>query len=854
MPPGVDCPMEFWTKEENQSVAVDFLLPTGVYLNFPVSRNANLSTIKKVLWHRAQYEPLFHMLSDPEAYVFTCVNQTAEQQELEDEQRVKKLVNSQISLLIGKGLHEFDSLHDPEVNAFRTKMRQFCEEAAARRQQLGWEAWLQYSFPLQLEPSARSWGAGTLRVPNRALLVNVKFEGSEESFTFQVSTKDVPLALMACALRKKATVFRQPLVEQPEDYTLQVNGRQEYLYGGYPLCQFQVSARSGRGPPSSLSLWSLEQPFCVELIQGSKVNADERMKVEGSWGRGMFSAQTRWLWSRGVPRMARLCFALYAVIEKAKKARSTKKKSKKADCPIAWANLMLFDYKDQLKTGECCLYMWPSVPGPPRRKGEANPNTESAAALVICLPEVAPYPVYYPTLDKVKAVGLKTTVLTLLPPRPSPELPRAGVWSPHTFGDFLNSRTLLDDELFRYLLQLVQVLKYESYLDCELAKFLLARALANRKIGHFLFWHLRSEMHVPSVALRFGLIMEAYCRGSTHHMKVLMKQGEALSKLKALNDFVKVSSQKTTKPQTKELMHVCMRQETYLEALSNVQSPLDPSTLLAELVLFLPRRCPDLRQDMLTLQMIQLMDVLWKQEGLDLRMTPYGCLSTGDRTGLIEVVLHSDTIANIQLNKSNMAATAAFNKDALLNWLKSKNPGEALDRAIEEFTLSCAGYCVATYVLGIGDRHSDNIMIRENGQLFHIDFGHFLGNFKTKFGINRERVPFILTYDFVHVIQQGKTNNSEKFERFRGYCERAYTILRRHGLLFLHLFALMRAAGLPELSCSKDIQYLKDSLALGKTEEEALKHFRVKFNEALRESWKTKVNWLAHNVSKDNRQ
>lgn len=50
-------------------------------------------------------------------------------------------------------------------------------------------------------------------------------------------------------------------------------------------------------------------------------------------------------------------------------------------------------------------------------------------------------------------------------------------------------------------------------------------------------------------------------------------------------------------------------------------------------------------------------------------------------------------------------------------------------------------------------------------QLFHIDFGHFLGNFKRKLGINRERVPFILTYDFVHVIQQGRTNNSEKFER-----------------------------------------------------------------------------------------
>ncbi|XP_055966949.1 phosphatidylinositol 4,5-bisphosphate 3-kinase catalytic subunit delta isoform isoform X1 [Sorex fumeus] len=1044
MPPGVDCPMEFWTKEESQNIAVDFLLPTGVYLNFPVSRNANLSSIKKVLWHHAQYEPLFHMLSDPDAYVFTCVNQTAEQQELEDEQRrlcdiqpflpvlrlvaregdrVKKLINSQISLLIGKGLHEFDSLHDPEVNDFRAKMRQLCEEAAARRQQLGWEAWLQYSFPLQLEPSARSWGPGTLRLPSRALLVNVKFEGSEESFTFQVSTKDVPLALMASALRKKATVFRQPLVEQPEEYTLRVNGKHEYLYGSYPLCQFQyicsclhsgltphltmvhsssiLAMRDEQGEPapqvqkprakpppipmkkpSAVSLWSLEQPFCVELIQGSKVNADERMKLVVQAGlfhghellcKPVASSEVNVcsepVWRQrldfdisvsDLPRMARLCFALYAVIEKARKARSTKKKSKKADCPIAWANLMLFDYKDQLKTGERCLYMWPSAPD---EKGEllnpsgtvrSNPNTESAAALLICLPEVAPHPVYYPALDKILELGCHgehahfteeefLQLREILERRGSGELyehekdlvwkmrrevqerfPEALArlllvtkWNKHedvaqmvyllcswpelpvlsalelldfSFADrhvgsfaIKSLRKLTDDELFQYLLQLVQVLKYESYLDCELTKFLLERALANRKIGHFLFWHLRSEMHVPAVALRFGLILEAYCRGSTHHMKVLMKQGEALSKLKALNDIVKVSSQKMAKPQTKEVMHLCMRQEAYLEALSHLQSPLDPSTLLAEVCVdqctfmdskmkplwvvysneqagghgsvgLIFKNGDDLRQDMLTLQMIQLMDVLWKQEGLDLRMTPYGCLSTGDRTGLIEVVLRSDTIANIQLNKSNMAATAAFNKDALLNWLKSKNPGEALDRAIEEFTLSCAGYCVATYVLGIGDRHSDNIMIRESGQLFHIDFGHFLGNFKTKFGINRERVPFILTYDFVHVIQQGKTNNSEKFERFRDYCERAYTILRRHGLLFLHLFALMRAAGLPELSCSKDIQYLKDSLALGKTEEEALKHFRVKFNEALRESWKTKVNWLAHNVSKDNRQ
>jgi len=33
------------------------------------------------------------------------------------------------------------------------------------------------------------------------------------------------------------------------------------------------------------------------------------------------------------------------------------------DCPLAWVNTMVFDYKDQLKTGEFSLSTWPSVPG-----------------------------------------------------------------------------------------------------------------------------------------------------------------------------------------------------------------------------------------------------------------------------------------------------------------------------------------------------------------------------------------------------------------------------------------------------------------------------------------------------------
>ena len=124
----------------------------------------------------------------------------------------------------------------------------------------------------------------------------------------------------------------------------------------------------------------------------------------------------------------------------------------------------------------------------------------------------------------------------------------------------------------------------------------------------------------------------------------------------------------------------------------------------------------DLRQDCLTLQMLGIMDKIWTSEGIDYCLTPYKCISTGDEMGMIETVLESDTAANIQ--KAAGGITGALLQTPIANWLQKHNPGDEYDRAVENFTRSCAGYCVATYVLGIGDRHNDNIMVNKHGFLF----------------------------------------------------------------------------------------------------------------------------------------
>jgi phosphatidylinositol-4,5-bisphosphate 3-kinase len=209
--------------------------------------------------------------------------------------------------------------------------------------------------------------------------------------------------------------------------------------------------------------------------------------------------------------------------------------------------------------------------------------------------------------------------------------------------------------------------------------------------------------------------------------------------------------------------------------------------------------------------------------------------------------LNSDTTSGIQIDFGGGAA-GALKKDPILKFLQKHNTtDEALAAATDNFIRSCAGYCVATFVLGIGDRHNGNIMVQKDGHFFHIDFGHFLGNFKSKFGINRERAAFVLTPEMAFVIGGEKFRESVKYRQFLALCTEAYMILRAHASLLETLFTLMVPAGMPELMEQQDINYMREQLHLEKSAADAEKSLKAEIDKSLNSTYRRVDNYI-HNL------
>lgn len=224
----------------------------------------------------------------------------------------------------------------------------------------------------------------------------------------------------------------------------------------------------------------------------------------------------------------------------------------------------------------------------------------------------------------------------------------------------------------------------------------------------------------------------------------------------------------------------------------------------------------DLRQDQLILQMIALMDKLLKQENLDLKLSPYKVIATGVKEGFLQFI-DAVPVSNI-LNNSEFRSIREF--------LRKNNPSSndkygIKAEAMDNYVKSSAGYIVITYILGIGDRHYDNILITRCGKIVHIDFGYILGQDPKLF-----QPTIKWTKDFADGMgglygPDGKEN--KEYEDFKKYCCNAFLQLRRHANLILNLFSLMTDANIPGIALEPDktVKKLIDKFKLDLSDEQA---------------------------------
>ncbi|KAA0707024.1 Phosphatidylinositol 4,5-bisphosphate 3-kinase catalytic subunit gamma isoform [Triplophysa tibetana] len=731
--------------------------------------------------------------------------------------------------------------------------------------------------------------------------LSVSFYHNKSSFSVQVSIRHTPSDLLKIAWKSLA-VIDHSFARWSMEHVLKVCGREEFLSGDFPLSDFlwvrhclkntldlhlsvssvsflpddrveqeywplvdALTGLSGSHEELSvtgkeveeivmISLWDCERKFRVKLvgfdipelpskvpqfvhveatiIYGSKIvslvrSAAKEFTDEVLW--------TTWLdfhiLIRDIPHGAKLGFTINAGAVDSSSTKETKTNPSKVPDyrkekgkVLYFVNLQLIDHRSLLSQGIHTLHMWPF----PEVDEEAftykaeklstatNPDVAKSMAITFMFDRYS-FPLVLPnsgtfgpgsgtspvsdssesgkhSLKWVKEESIHYASNL-------PQFLRKVDWmQPGAIQDvhWLLSHWEPEDIELSVALELLNVdyadmkvrrlavQRLEMLSNEDVLKYLL-QLVQSKRIGHFFFWYMRSEVAgCPFFRQRMAVILEAYLLGCG---KAMLEEFQLqVQAVKCLHDVAltvkSLYPDKTDLPPTAPHKLQQLLEECGLP--SDFQVPFDPrvragSIILRDCKVLASKKKPlwlefsrihseapaipqvgiifkhgdDLRQDMLIIQTLMVMDSIWQEKGLNLNLVPYGCISTGYNIGMIEIVRNAVTIASVQRSQGGMAG--AFKNTALYDWLERK----------------CS-------------------------------------------------------------LQENDT------------CINAYLSLRSQSGLLVTLFSLMLLTGIPELSTSQDMRYLRTALQQDQVEDEARNHFLQQIALCEQKGWTVQANWWFH--------
>lgn len=300
----------------------------------------------------------------------------------------------------------------------------------------------------------------------------------------------------------------------------------------------------------------------------------------------------------------------------------------------------------------------------------------------------------------------------------------------------------------------------------------------------------------------------------------------------------------------------------------------------------------DLRQEAFAVQFILTCDAILKASGLDMKLLSFQCIPVGTKRGFVEWVPGSVPLSEIcqpfagsiladeKRVESDMSYPSMFTKAGLTKYESlrrlggqqnqslrrlggnassigvrgsfTNNPIQDYLRSVaydpfapylirrdvmDTYVKSCAGYSVITYILGVGDRHLDNLLLHQSGSFFHCDFSFILGSDPKTY------LPVRITEDMIFGMGGPDSDN---YARFVSMVGAAFLALRRpeNVRVLLHMVRLMEYSCVPDISenqtTERAVSGLRDRLRLDLNDAEA-----IAFMEGLIESSQASKVWIA---------
>ena len=223
-----------------------------------------------------------------------------------------------------------------------------------------------------------------------------------------------------------------------------------------------------------------------------------------------------------------------------------------------------------------------------------------------------------------------------------------------------------------------------------------------------------------------------------------------------------------------------------------------------------------------------------------INITTYNVFPISINNGWIEMLEESQTLYDIKY----------VYHQSLQNYIMDFNPNLTIQIMREKFIKTCVSSCVLCYVLGVGDRHLENILVTKDGKLCHIDFSFLLGHDP------KHLSPEVrITNGMLDMLGGTK---SISFKIFKKNCKKAYKLIRHRSSLWYSILTYLKFS-FPSIDSYKytndDIRnHVIERLVPGENDDEAELQIVEILERSSKESWSYNFAEWTHSIGNEFRK